>query len=83
MNDHHVISTIERLFQGSPRWQYSLLPEHLARISTKTLTALSDALDAGWVREYYLRSERMVELRMTRLGRRAITSYRRWKERAA
>jgi hypothetical protein len=83
MNDHSILAAVSTLFGTGYVYRYALVPSHLRKLSTHTLTALSEAIEAGMVSERYSRSGGIVELRLTRLGRRSVKSYQNWKERVA
>ena len=82
MNQQGVLHNLARVFpQGSNVFAYSLNPKAMRLLSTAMLTALSEAIEGEIVSERYLPSEHMVELRLTRLGKRSLASYRRYRER--
>lgn len=77
MTPDQALNTLNTKFRpGESRWRYSI-DDARWMLSIHTLTALSDAIEYGFVREVYLPSEDVVELTLTHYGKRSLEAYRR------
>jgi len=81
LNEHKALEVIAKMFGSSPRFTYPRDDKRIRYIQHETWKNLSNALELGLIREYA--DDEKVELRLTQLGRRQLSAFKKWKARGA